>query len=493
MELSDSDSEPNNDVLQLDLLQLRMALGKASQKDRTERPSAQSSEPGRAAENFAPQQVAQRDAMQLALDANRALQEQLEMVREQIAKFMQDNEKHTASITQLRVNPRQGECPERLGRSAIGPSRFWAQGNAVPEQNADAQALLPYYSYLPHRFEHPQLWSRKDCRELQAQVLLVVKDERTEALIEESWGDMAAMLKGTNEIIKGWGDDFWQERISPVNGRSGKVNRIHWHSHCSPSINDAEWAPEEESELLEIAQQYHHRNVSHAWSSHKASALLHSQRQGNYRIFDESYLAPILDSKSHHLGLQWEDVAEVLGTGRTAQACLLQVKRRDQLTQGKGAFTEEEQQRIREGVSLYGQNWTEIASHVGGGRDRQQVMHHYKNVMDVTRKGRWLPEEDRQLSQAVSIVGERKQNKWSSVAERVYGRSQTQCRERWCNVLDPTVKTGTPWTKNEVAILKELSCENQKPDGSIKWAAVASHLPGRTDSEVARQYWRLNG
>lgn len=52
---------------------------------------------------------------------------------------------------------------------------------------------------------------------------------------------------------------------------------------------------------------------------------------------------------------------------------------------------------------------------------------------------------------------------------------------------------GTPWTKNEVAILKELSCENQKPDGSIKWAAVASHLPGRTDSEVARQYWRLNG
>ncbi|KAL3149312.1 hypothetical protein ABBQ32_002120 [Trebouxia sp. C0010 RCD-2024] len=489
MEPSDSDSEPNNDVLQLDLLQLRMALGKASQKDRTERPSAQTSEPGRTAESFAPQQevvqevdishdrghgvpvyaqqrsmkhlVAQRDAMQMALDANRALQEQLEMVREQIDKFMQDNEKHTASITQLRVNPSagQGECPERLGRSAIGPSRFWAQGNEVPEQNADAQALLPYYTYLPHRFEHPQLWSRKDCKELQEQVLLVVKDERTETLIEESWGDMAAMLKGvhsmtllspgTNEIIKGWDDEFWQERISPVNGRSGKVNRIHWHNHCSPSINDAEWSPEEESELLEIAQQYHHRN--------------------------------------------WEDVAEVLGTGRTAQACLLQVKRRDQLTQGKGPFTEEEQQRIREGISLYGQNWTEIASHVGGGRDRQQVMHHYKNVMDVTRKGRWLPEEDRQLCQAVSIVGERKQNKWSSVAERVYGRSQTQCRERWCNVLDPTVKTGTPWTKNEVAILKELSCENQKPDGSIKWAAVASHLPGRTDSEVARQYWRLNG
>lgn len=32
LQLSDSDSEPNNDVLQLDLLQLRMALGKATQK-----------------------------------------------------------------------------------------------------------------------------------------------------------------------------------------------------------------------------------------------------------------------------------------------------------------------------------------------------------------------------------------------------------------------------------------------------------------------------
>ena len=59
--------------------------------------------------------------------------------------------------------------------SAIGPSRFWAQGNEVPEQNADAQALLPYYSYLPHRFDHPHLWTRKDCSELQEQVLLVVK------------------------------------------------------------------------------------------------------------------------------------------------------------------------------------------------------------------------------------------------------------------------------------------------------------------------------
>ena len=43
--------------------------------------------------------------MASALNANQALQKQLKKVGEQIDKFMKDNEKHIASITQLRVNP----------------------------------------------------------------------------------------------------------------------------------------------------------------------------------------------------------------------------------------------------------------------------------------------------------------------------------------------------------------------------------------------------
>ena len=97
--------------------------------------------------------------------------------------------------------------------------------------------------------------------------------------------------------------------------------------------------------------------------------------------------------------VQWERVARALGTGRSALGCMLQFKMTDQLTRGKGAFTDEEQQKIREGLGLYGRNWAEIASHVGGGRDRQQVMHHYKNVMSAAKKGKWSPEEDKQLTQ----------------------------------------------------------------------------------------------
>lgn len=47
-------------------------------------------------------QVAQQEAMKLALKANQKLQEKLKMVGEQIDQLMQDNERHIASITQLR-------------------------------------------------------------------------------------------------------------------------------------------------------------------------------------------------------------------------------------------------------------------------------------------------------------------------------------------------------------------------------------------------------
>lgn len=69
----------------------------------------------------------------------------------------------------------KGENPEGLGRNAIGPSRFWVKGNKVPEQNADAAKLLPYYQYLPHRFDQPQRWTPQDCNKLQEHVLGIVK------------------------------------------------------------------------------------------------------------------------------------------------------------------------------------------------------------------------------------------------------------------------------------------------------------------------------
>ena len=44
--------------------------------------------------------------------------------------------------------------------------------------------------------------------------------------------------------------------------------------------------------------------------------------------------------------------------------------------------------------------------------------------------------------------------KWSSIAELLPGRIGKQCRERWFNHLDPSIKKGD-WARNEEVIIYE--------------------------------------
>lgn len=52
------------------------------------------------------------------------------------------------------------------------------------------------------------------------------------------------------------------------------------------------------------------------------------------------------------------------------------------------------------------------------------------------------------------------------------GRTDVQCRERWCNVLDPSLDKGQ-WTPEEDARLLELAVSNTGADGKARgWASV---------------------
>lgn len=63
-------------------------------------------------------------------------------------------------------------------------------------------------------------------------------------------------------------------------------------------------------------------------------------------------------------------------------------------------------------------------------------------------KGPWTKEEDQKIIDCIT------QNitKWSEIAERVEGRVGKQCRERWFNHLDPTLKKSC-WTPAEDEVL----------------------------------------
>ena len=55
---------------------------------------------------------------------------------------------------------------------------------------------------------------------------------------------------------------------------------------------------------------------------------------------------------------------------------------------------------LQAAVAKHGHNWQLVATEVGGGRQNEQCMHHYKNVLalgSARAKGQWSAEEDELL------------------------------------------------------------------------------------------------
>ncbi|GMI41990.1 hypothetical protein TeGR_g8253 [Tetraparma gracilis] len=95
-------------------------------------------------------------------------------------------------------------------------------------------------------------------------------------------------------------------------------------------------------------------------------------------------------------------------------------------------------------------------------------------------KKAWTKEEDTVL---LKLVAEHGVTMWSKISDALGCRSGKQCRERYHNHLDPSVKKGS-WTREEDALILTL----QKKYGN-SWAKITSFLPGRTDNAVKNRYW----
>lgn len=146
-----------------------------------------------------------------------------------------------------------------------------------------------------------------------------------------------------------------------------------------------------------------------------------------------------------HAPPQWHLVAAALGTHFTALDCL---KRYQQVLRprawmrqgGTSIWTAERDRMLVDAVAKHGAGkWQAIAGDLGCAP--ATAMHRWRAVVKPamkkeTRKGPWKPEEDAKLKAAMALFGQR----WSMVAGMVPGRTDTQCRERYCNVLDPTLK-----------------------------------------------------
>lgn len=98
---------------------------------------------------------------------------------------------------------------------------------------------------------------------------------------------------------------------------------------------------------------------------------------------------------------------------------------------------------------------------------------------EKTKKRSWNKHEDDKLIELVQIHGP---SVWNSIAKQFTLRTGKQCRERWHNQLDPSLKR-LSWSIAEEWILYIL--QRKSPN---RWAEFVTFLFGRSDNAI-KNYW----
>ena len=90
--------------------------------------------------------------------------------------------------------------------------------------------------------------------------------------------------------------------------------------------------------------------------------------------------------------------------------------------------------------------WQSVASRLSGRTNKDCRKRWHNSLADSGNEGIWSPSEDERLRTAVNRYG----TKWARVAHEVQTRNGDQCSKRWSHSVNPSLDR-SPWTEEEAS------------------------------------------
>ena len=144
----------------------------------------------------------------------------------------------------------------------------------------------------------------------------------------------------------------------------------------------------------------------------------------------------------------------------------------------KKVWTEEEDNLLLKLAKQFQEkHWEEISKYFRN-KTALQCFSRYNRIRPGIIKGKWTKEEDKKIIELVSLYGK----SWCQIAKEFKTRNGKQIRDRYLNVLDPSINKGK-FTKEEDELLTKL----YRIKGQ-KWAEISKFFPNRTTDMIKNRF-----